>query len=61
MKGKTTSKKSKLPKEDEMQDLPDYICEDYSEVHLGIDVIHVNDIMFLVESSRHRYDSNYLY
>ena len=53
LKGKTTKKKSKLPKEDEMLDLPDYICKDYWQIHLGIDVIHVNGIMFLVGISKH--------
>ena len=53
MKGKTTSKKSKLPKEDEMRDLPDSICEDYSQIHLGVDVFHVNGIMFMIGISRH--------
>ena len=53
LKGKTTSKKSKLPKEDEMLDLPDSICQDCWQIHLGIDVIYVNGIMFLVGILKH--------
>ena len=53
MKGKTTKKPSKMPNPDEVRDVPQHIVKNYSKVSLYIDVIHVNNIMFLVGVSRH--------
>jgi hypothetical protein len=41
MKGKTVKRKSKMPREDEVTDLPPSIMKEYSEVHLSIDIMHV--------------------
>ena len=53
MKGKTVKKKSKMPREDDITDLPPSIIEEYSKVHLSIDVMHVNGIKFLIAYSKH--------
>jgi hypothetical protein len=53
MKGKTVKRKSKMPKEDEITDLPSTIIKEYSKVHLSIDVMHVNGIKFLISYSKH--------
>jgi hypothetical protein len=53
MKGKTVKKKSKMPREDEISDIPSNIIKEYSNVHLSIDVMHVNGIKFLISYSKH--------
>jgi hypothetical protein len=53
MKGKTTKSKSKMPREDEITGLPYNIIKVYSNVHLSIDVMHVNGIKFLISYSKH--------
>jgi hypothetical protein len=53
MKGKTVKNKSKMPREDEITDLPASIIKEYSNVHLSIDVMHVNGIKFLISYSKH--------
>jgi hypothetical protein len=53
MKGTTTKSKSKMPREDKITDLPYNIIKEYSDVHLSIDVIHVNGIKFLISYSKH--------
>jgi hypothetical protein len=53
MKAKTVKQKSKMPREDEITDLPMNIMKEYSEVHLSIDVMHVNGIKFLISYSKH--------
>jgi hypothetical protein len=53
MKGKTVKRKSNMPKEDEITDLPSTIIKEYSKVHLSIDVMHVNGIKFLISYSKH--------
>jgi hypothetical protein len=46
MKGKTVKGKSKMPREDDISDIPSNIVEEYSDVHLSIDIMHVNGIKF---------------
>jgi hypothetical protein len=53
MKGKTVKRKSKMPREDEITDLPPSIMKEYSDVHLSIDIMHVNGIKFLIACSKH--------
>jgi hypothetical protein len=53
MKGKTVKRKSKMPREDDISDIPSNITRDYSKVHLSIDVMHVNGIKFLISHSKH--------
>jgi hypothetical protein len=53
MKAKTVKRKSKMPREDEISDLPSNIIKEYSKVHLSIDVMHVNGIKFLISYSKH--------
>jgi hypothetical protein len=53
MKGKTVKRKSKMPREDEITDLPLSIIKEYSKIHLSIDVMHVNGIKFLISYSKH--------
>jgi hypothetical protein len=53
MKAKTVKSKSKMPREDEITDLPINIIKEYSDVHLSIDVMHVNGIKFLISYSKH--------
>jgi hypothetical protein len=52
MKGKTVKRKSKMPREDEIIDIPPIIMKEYSEVHLSIDTMHVNGIKFLISHSK---------
>jgi hypothetical protein len=42
MKGKTVKRKSRMPREDNISDIPPSIINEYSEVHLSIDIMHVN-------------------
>jgi hypothetical protein len=53
MKGKTAKKKSKMPREDDISDIPPDIIKEYAKVHLSIDVMHVNGIKFLISHSKH--------
>jgi hypothetical protein len=54
MEGKTVKRKSKMPREDEISDLPSNIIKEYSNVHLSMDIMHVNGIKFLIIShSKH--------
>jgi hypothetical protein len=53
MKGKTVKSKSKMPREDDISDIPDNIIKEYSKIHLSIDVMHVNGIKFLISYSKH--------
>jgi hypothetical protein len=53
MKGKTVKRKSKMPREDDVSDIPPNIIKEYSNVHLSIDVMHVNGIKFLISHSKH--------
>jgi hypothetical protein len=39
MKGKTVKNKSKMPREDDISDIPSNIIKEYSKIHLSIDVI----------------------
>ena len=49
-KVKTFKQKSKLPREDVMLPLPDYIMK---KITLAIDVMHVNGAAFLTSKSIH--------
>jgi hypothetical protein len=53
MKGKTVKNKSKMPRGDEVTDIPPSSIKEYSEVHLSIDVMHVNGSKFLISCSKH--------
>jgi hypothetical protein len=53
LKGKTVKQQSKMPREDEANDVPLYIAREYCDVHLSIDVMHVNGINFLISFSKH--------
>jgi hypothetical protein len=53
MKGKTVKRKSKMPQEDDISDIPFNIIKEYSKVHLAIDIFHVNGIKFLLSYSKH--------
>jgi hypothetical protein len=53
MKGKTVKRKSKMPREDDISDIPSDIIKEYSKVHLSIDVMHVNGMKFLISHSKH--------
>jgi hypothetical protein len=53
MKGKTVKRKSKMPREDDVSDIPPNIIKEYSNVHLSIDAMHVNGIKFLISHSKH--------
>jgi hypothetical protein len=53
MKGETVRRKSKMPREDDISNIPPSIIKEYSKVHLSIDVIHVNGIKFLISYSKH--------
>ena len=53
LKGKSTKRTSKLPREDETFDLPPHIIENYRDVHLGIDIFFVNQMPFMFTFSKH--------
>jgi hypothetical protein len=53
MKGKTVKRKNKMPREDDISDIPPNIMKEYSQVHLLIDIMHVNGIKFLISHSKH--------
>jgi hypothetical protein len=48
MKGKTVKRKNKMPRQDDVSEIPPSIIKEYSDVHLSIDVMHVNGIKFLI-------------
>jgi hypothetical protein len=52
-KGKTVKRKRKMPREDNISDIPPNIIKEYSDVHLSIDTMHVNGIKFLISYSKH--------
>jgi hypothetical protein len=53
LEGKTVQRKSKLARSDEVLDLPNHIVDKYTNVTLGIDVMHVNGNAFLIAISEH--------
>jgi hypothetical protein len=53
LKGKTVKQQSKMPREDEANDVPPYITKEYCDVRLSIYVMHVNSISFLISFSKH--------
>jgi hypothetical protein len=53
MKGETVKRKSKMPQENDISDIPAGIIKEYSKVHLAIDIFHVNGIKFLLSYSKH--------
>ncbi|OEU08351.1 hypothetical protein FRACYDRAFT_250146 [Fragilariopsis cylindrus CCMP1102] len=53
MKGKTVKNKSIMPREDDVTDIPSFIMKEYSNVHLAIDIMHINGIKFLISYSKH--------
>jgi hypothetical protein len=53
MKGKAVKRKRKMPREDNISDIPPNIIKEYSKVNLSIDVMHVNGIKFLISHSKH--------
>jgi hypothetical protein len=42
-----------MPREDEISVIPPSIIKEYYEVHLSIDIMHVNGIKFLILHSKH--------
>ena len=57
LKGKTTCRKSKLPREDSAIDISSPIVEWYKDrITLSVDIMHVNRVSFLVYKA---YDLNY--
>jgi hypothetical protein len=53
LKGKTVKQQSKMPREDEANDIPPLIAKEYCDVYLSLDVMHVNGIRFLILFSEH--------
>jgi hypothetical protein len=53
LKGKTVKQQSKMPREDEANDIPPLIAKEYCDVYLSLDVMHVNGISFLISFSKH--------
>ncbi|OEU05712.1 hypothetical protein FRACYDRAFT_258571 [Fragilariopsis cylindrus CCMP1102] len=53
MKGKTVKNKSIMPREDDVTDIPSFIMKEYSNIHLAIDIMHINGIKFLISHSKH--------
>jgi hypothetical protein len=53
LKGKTVKQQSKMPREDEANDIPPLIAKEYCDVYLSLDVMHVNGISFLILFSKH--------
>jgi hypothetical protein len=53
MKGKTVKNKSKMPREDDISDIPSNIIKEYSKTHLLIDVMHDNGVKFLISHSKY--------
>ena len=53
MKGKTVKRKSIMPREDDVSDIPPSIIKEYAKVHLSIDTMHANGIKFLISHSKH--------
>jgi hypothetical protein len=42
-----------MPRKDEANDIPSYTAKEYCEVHLSIDIMHVNGMSFLISFSKH--------
>jgi hypothetical protein len=40
-----------MPREDDITDIPPIIMKEYSEIHLSIDIVHVNRIPVMVPLS----------
>jgi hypothetical protein len=53
MKGTTVKRKSKMPREDDISDIPSYMIKEYSDIHLSADIMHVNGIKFLISHCKH--------
>jgi hypothetical protein len=53
LKGKTVKQQSKMPREDEANDIPPLIAKEYCDVYLPLDVMHVNGVSFLISFSKH--------
>jgi hypothetical protein len=53
MKGKTVKQKIKMPRANDITDIPPNIIKEYINVHLSIDAMHVNGIKFLILHSKH--------
>jgi hypothetical protein len=53
LKGKTVKQQSKMPMEDEANDVPSYIAKECCDLHLSIDDMHVNGISFLILFYKH--------
>ncbi|OEU23519.1 hypothetical protein FRACYDRAFT_233689 [Fragilariopsis cylindrus CCMP1102] len=53
LKGKTVKNKSIMPREDDVTDIPSFIMKEYSNIHLAIDIMHINGIKFLISHSKH--------
>jgi hypothetical protein len=54
LKGKPVKQQSKMPREDEINDIRPYIGKEcYCDIHLSIDVMHINGISFLISISKH--------
>jgi hypothetical protein len=53
IQGKTVQRTNNMPREDQIIGVSPSIIEHYSEVTVGIDVIHVNGVAFLINISKH--------
>ena len=53
VQGKTVQRTNNMPREDYVLGVPPSILKHYSEVTIGIDVMHVNGVAFLINISRH--------
>ena len=54
MKDKTVKRKSKLPREDEYVSIPPTVDERFKDgITLSVDVMHVNEVVFLLSKSYH--------
>ena len=52
LKGKTVKRPSKMP-ENDTSELPSFILKEYTDVHISIDLMHVNGVKFLIAHSKH--------
>ena len=53
VQGKTVQRTNRMPREDQILGVPPSILKHYSEVTVGIDVMHVNGVAFLIATSKH--------
>jgi hypothetical protein len=53
LKGKTVKQQSKMPREDEANDIPPLMAKEYCDIYLSLDVMHVNGISFLILFSKY--------